>query len=179
MFNSMKNVSTPSNWPIKNSGVFQFEQYDEKGKREVYQLDHSKLAKKECHMFFPIKFFEEALIATSLEYVHFHPANANLNEKFNMYPVRCGTMQLFHCSFPREFKETCQNTAKIFGMTMNTKSKTIQAFDGIDRQTIIHFPQADNVLYFEGNRSDDLDKFEKDHENIVWVGNRLQQYGIE
>jgi hypothetical protein len=74
-------------------------------------------------LFFPLG--EEFLIATSLEFLIFHPSNPKMNEKFNFAVVNVGDVRLSWCTFPKEFKEVCEKAAKTFKMKMENTPRVM------------------------------------------------------
>ncbi len=169
----------PASWPIKDLPIFQYRYHDEKKGMDVYRLDDSKLCNDRCHMFFPVDPCEELLIATALEYMTFHPKNQKMNKKFDIVPVKCAGIELLWCNFPKEFKDTCQNAGNVFGMTMKIMPRVMVAGSLTTQGTAIEFPAKDNILSFYGKRCDDPEQIVKEHENIIWVGNRFERQGVE
>jgi|GEM_PF-5039673 len=175
---NIKEMNLPSNWPIKNSPIF--EHHAKRKGFDVYKLNTLMLSDDECHMFFPIIPCEELLIATGLEFTTFHPANKKINDKFKIDPVQCGDIQLFWCSFPKEFKDVCERIAKVFGMTMKIMPREIAAGDSkTDKGTLLQFPMKENILYFQGNRCNNPNKIEQEMENIIWIGNSLEKLKVD
>lgn len=172
-------MSTPSSWPMKDLTIFEYKYDDRYTNTAVYKLNASKLCEDECHMFFPVPLSEELLIATSLEFITFHPANPKLNDKFNINPIRCGDIELFWCRFPKEFKYVCERVAKVFGMTMQIMPRVMVAEGATRTGTLLEFPRNENILFFQGKRSNNTNKISEECANIVAIGNSLEKLGVE
>lgn len=168
----------PSNWPMKDP-IFEYKYHDRDSGNDVYKLNTSMLSENECHMFFSVQPCEELLIATALEFLTFHPANKKMNDKFNINPVKCGDIELFWCSFPKEFKDVCERAAKVFGMTIKIMPRFMVAGGTTIKGTALEFPSKENILCFQGKRCHDPKKISKECDNIVWVGNSLEKLGID
>lgn len=180
-------MSIPSNRPHKDLPIFEYKCHDKKRGNDVYKLNGLKISEYECHMFFPIQPREELLIATALEHITFNPANKTMNDKFNIAAVKCGDIELFWCSFPKEFKDVCGRAAKVFGMTMKIMPRVVVSgtFSGIPKTrnsaigTAIEFPRQENILCFEGKRCNDPMKIAKECEDIICVSNILEKLSVD
>lgn len=146
----------------------------------VYELDTARLSNLKCYFFFKEN-VEEMGIATVLEFLTFPPSNEPMNAKFHIDQfILGGTKELiYRCRFPREFKGVCERAAKLFGMTMKHMPKEIDipAFTGV--RITLEFPQADNLLWFEGPRCNNPTTIERLCEDIRWVGRTNEKLGID
>lgn len=172
--------SIPSNCPIIDASIFEYKNFDKKNNRDFYKLNTSKLPNNECHMFYPAQECEEFLIANALEFITFNPANKEMNDKFNVGIVKCGSIILLWCRFPREFKDVCERAAKLFHMTMKTMPRAMIALDNKEKkETALELPEQDNVLCFQGERCNNPAKISIECDDIAWVGNCLEKLGID
>ena len=194
--------STSTPWVRQDPTMFEFRHYDQEMKNKVYRLNVEKICQKDFHLFFPIKPCEELLISTALEFLTFHPLDKKMNEKFNIGIVKCEKIELFWCSFPKEFKEVCEKVSKTFEMTMknmsramiygskndilkflkNPKEESIGLKESAienDPGTTIEFPSAENILCFQGNRCDNPDLILKQCDDITRLGNSIHNLGID
>lgn len=173
-------MSFSSNWPIKNPPFFVYQRFDSQAKTDVYRLDPSKLSHDECHIFYPIKPCEESLITSALEYITFHPTDQKMNDKFNLDPITCDSINLFWCRFPKAFKDVCERTGKLFGMTLKKMPRVMVGFDmDIGKQTALEFPEEERILCFQGDRSDNPDAITTRQSEIESIGNSLEKLGLD
>lgn len=132
--------------PIE-SDIFIPKHYNEKLRRDTYKLDQSKLDPNECHLFFPVQATEEYLVVNALEHITFHPSHKEMNDKFNLKLVKCEDLDLWHCSFPLEFKDVCRRAGELFGMVMKEQSRLLMT-----KELAIEFPRQSNLLIFDAPR---------------------------
>lgn len=158
--------------PIHNLPFFEYQGVDDKNYRK-YTINPNKLSDDECHLFFTTQACEELMIVTILENFFFHHST-KLNEKFNINPVVCGDIELFWCSFPKEFKEICETMGRIFELTMKNNSRVY-----VDsRGTILQVPEVKQIFSFSGEHRDfrkpEVQKmFDTVCENAVKFGNYM------
>jgi hypothetical protein len=159
---------------LTNLPFFEYKNYDSVKGYDVYKLNETKLSNDECHMFFPVYPCEELIVSTALEFLTFHP-KTSLNQKFNINPVKCGGIELFWCSFPKEFKDVCQKIGIVYELTMKHFPRVMVDSSG----TALEMPKSNNLLVFEGKRCNNPETISKECDNVIWVGNKLEKLGID
>ena len=157
---------------IGEKPAIEYKYYNEQLRCNVYKLNFSAFSEDECHIVYPPG-FEEHLIATALEYMTFHPANQKMNDRFKFTIIE-SPIPLFWCSFPREFKDSCERAAKTFEMTMNIKPRVM-----ILGEIALEFPAKENILCFNGNRSGNIDQIIQESKTIKSIGDTLEKLGID
>lgn len=159
---------------VKDLSLFEFKHHSQVTGNDVYCLKASALSENECHIFFPATACEELLIATALEYMTFHPANKRLNDQFSMNIVACKNIKLFWCHFPKEFKDVCERASKVFGLTMKIMPRVM-----VIKGTSLEFPNKENILCFQGNRSYNPKKIYEKCDDIELFGDILEKVGVD
>ena len=140
---------------------------------QIQRLSLNQLPPNRCHLFFPNVLEEEWRIITALEYSLFHP-KTQLNKQFNVAILDVNGMQLIWCSFPKQFKETCLKISPLFGMAIYDNSRAFSR-NGVT----VAFPKHNDILFFTGERELNSGKLDRDRDDIMFIGNRLQASGID
>jgi hypothetical protein len=166
----------PSNWPLQVP-FFKLPD-DTKMKINKYKLDLEKLPKAQCHLFFPVSLCEEWRVVTALEFYTFHPLTP-MNAQFHIDPIKIGDVELMWCRFPIGFKSVCEKAGLVFNMKMKCKSVGMAEGSPQGVRTELGFPRAENVLWFECERSYDPEAINKQLVDIRDVANSVYRLGVD
>jgi hypothetical protein len=165
---------------VKHSSFIKFRTFDKEKNIKVYMLDASRLSSANRYMFYPIKANEEHLIACALKFFTFHPFNQCEKNKFKIVTVKVNSIELYVCSFPKEFESACGKAAEQFGMKMNNISRVMMGgglFSGLN--AALECPASEKILTFQGERLDNPSYFIKKQKEIIKAGNGLAALGLD
>lgn len=158
---------------------FNYTSFNYQANMHTYQLNAAVLSDDECHIVVEPTDYKTMLIANCMEYVTFHPSNEQWNDRFQLTLVPCGDAQLMLFSFPKEFRDVCQRTAAIFGMTISKSTDAIVFLNSKTGggQTVI-IPRMDKVLVFDGKQCT-FKEYNREFDRIKAIGDHIEELGVD